>query len=248
MLLFGCDIPIDGVGVLRQPRLSDIMTLRGGEQSYIEYLSLLSQTIDVMKRNDPTFSDAYEKMTDKQKEACSVFKIMTCGGESIRSRTQDALQFFFVERLSWDRRAECFYLGGSKQRIDETNYEDICDAIQTISRVKKTHIEKNLKFGSEKARSIYEKCKAAKEKFEKSKKHGDEKSLSYSNMAAAIAAKSYGYNMFNVWDLTVYQLWDQFSRINVNYQTDLYGQKWAAWGTEPFDFSVWYKDINEDKE
>lgn len=74
-------------------------------------------------------------------------------------------------------------------------------------------------------------------------KAADERALSLSSIISAVAARHHSLNILNIWDLTVYQLYDQFAQLNKSLQVDVSSMRWAAWGQEPFDFSLWYKDM-----
>lgn len=63
------------------------------------------------------------------------------------------------------------------------------------------------------------------------------------NLISAVSARGCGYTLFDIWDLTVYQLYDQFARMNVNVQMDIYSSRWAAWGRDDFDVSLWFKNL-----
>jgi hypothetical protein len=65
------------------------------------------------------------------------------------------------------------------------------------------------------------------------------------NLVAAVSAKHNSYNLFNIWGLTVYQLYDQFARIDIGVQLDIYGTRWAAWGQDAFDTGIWFKRLND---
>ena len=48
--------------------------------------------------------------------------------------------------------------------------------------------------------------------------------------------------MINVWDLTVYQLYDQFLRQSYLNQVQIHAMNYAGWGGE-FDPNDWYKKL-----
>jgi len=69
--------------------------------------------------------------------------------------------------------------------------------------------------------------------------------LRLENLIPAVAAKAYGYNLFNIWDLTLYQFYDQFSRINSNFSLDIASTRWAIWGEDAYDCDPWYTDVHK---
>ena len=66
------------------------------------------------------------------------------------------------------------------------------------------------------------------------------------NIISAVANKSQSLNILNIWDLTVYQLWDCFSRLSNNSIYDIQSMSVAAWGNKDnyFDATAWFKRID----
>ena len=50
----------------------------------------------------------------------------------------------------------------------------------------------------------------------------------------------------NIWDLTIFQLWDCFSRLSNNSIYDIQSMSVAAWGDKDnhFDPTAWFQTIN----
>lgn len=103
-----------------------------------------------------------------------------------------------------------------------------------------------VKFKNAKAKEIYEKIQRKKAEKQKAVSTSKESlSMTLPNLISAVAAYSPTYNYLNIWQLTVYQFYDQFARLNDDLQLKVFGQRWAAWGTDNFDFSVWYRPLNK---
>ena len=66
------------------------------------------------------------------------------------------------------------------------------------------------------------------------------------NIISAVANKSPSLNILNIWDLTIYQIWDCFSRISNNSIYDIQSMSVAAWGDNDnrFDASAWFKRVD----
>ena len=87
--------------------------------------------------------------------------------------------------------------------------------------------------------------KKRKKQFNKNKAKSKEGNANFDlgNVIAKLSAKTNSpYNLTNIYNLTVFQLYDQFYQIIQNNQIDGYVLKWAAWGSEEFDFSLWYNN------
>ena len=126
--------------------------------------------------------------------------------------------------------------------LSKTDLEDISEAVMQLSYIEHDSQEQH-QFASEKARRIWEKCQKGKAQMRKASKQ--DINMELPNLIGAVAARSGGYTLLNIWDLTVYQLYDQFTRTNVNVQMDIYASRWAAWGKDDFDVALWFKNISK---
>ena len=66
------------------------------------------------------------------------------------------------------------------------------------------------------------------------------------NIISAVANKSHSLHIMNIWDLTIFQLWDCFSRLSNNSIYDIQSMSVAAWGDKDnhFDPTAWFQTIN----
>ena len=67
-------------------------------------------------------------------------------------------------------------------------------------------------------------------------------------MISSISAHSKTLNILNIWDLTIFQLYDQFARMR---NDDLYmmnSTSVSVWGDKEnkFDDTIWFSIINKD--
>lgn len=89
----------------------------------------------------------------------------------------------------------------------------------------------------------------AKEKENKRKAQKDFYNMSLPNIISATAAKNPGLNIINIWDATLFQLYDQFEKAQNDDAHYMNSVRVAVWGDEKnqFDPSLWYKN-NFDKQ
>lgn len=111
-----------------------------------------------------------------------------------------------------------------------------CDIILQINFVGGDNQELYGKPKNKRAEEIIAKLQAANMKMKS--KDG----FSFGEMAAAICGLGCGYTLLNVWELTVFQLYDQFFRANSQISFDISAMRWAAYGTEEFDTTAWSKN------
>ena len=86
------------------------------------------------------------------------------------------------------------------------------------------------KVKSKKALAIMEKLN--KGRAEKNKLNKADKNMELGNIISAVANKSQSLNILNIWDLTIFQLWDCFARLNNNTLYDIQSISVATWGNK----------------
>lgn len=72
--------------------------------------------------------------------------------------------------------------------------------------------------------------KLQKGRTEKAKQTAPDKNMELGNIISAVANKSHSLHIMNIWDLTIFQLWDCFSRLSNNSIYDIQSMSVAAWG------------------
>jgi len=92
--------------------------------------------------------------------------------------------------------------------INRDNWDSICEIIKIQNCVKKAEKEE-YNPANEKAREIIEKIKALK------KSIPQRESITLASMISGIAWKSHNINIINIWDITMYQLYDALNRLNL---------------------------------
>lgn len=157
----------------------------------------------------------------------------------LRNELIAAVSFFIDKTLTYDDEIG-YCVDGEVLTLDE--FRDVRSIILQLCCVEDS-VTPPKKFRNEKARKIYELIQARKAEqakaAKKSKKENPDTALP--NLISAFCANSQSYNLLNVWDLTIYQFYDQYHRLDTKIQLDVFGLRWAAWGKKDFDFSLWHK-------
>ena len=78
------------------------------------------------------------------------------------------------------------------------------------------------------------------------KQSKEDKNMELGNILSAVANKSQSLNILNIWDLTVFQVWDCFARLSSNSIYEIQSMSVAAWGNKDntFDASAWFKRMD----
>ena len=229
-LIGGCDIVMDDGVVIQQPTLGMIRDPRVGQARYGAYVNILALTLDDLSQNSAVVFP----------ENTSLYVVLLAIPE-LRGMLTEALSFFLGGVVFRSDTFDFETTNGSI--VNQDNFDDVRSVILRVCCVS-TQSAIKPKFRSKKAQEIYEKIARGREQLEKAKHREGKAEFALANLISAVSAKSPTYNLTNIWDLTVYQLYDQFGRLNVNNQIDIIGLRWAAWGKDDFDFTTWYTPQN----
>lgn len=120
-----------------------------------------------------------------------------------------------------------------KYVINRDNYDEIVRIIELQNNPSgSSHSdEDDYKPADDLASSVAEKLKKSKEIVEKSKAMNSEgEGLTLIDIISAVSAMSNSINKINIWDLTIYQLYDEFARLMKidNYQLQIQASMWSS--------------------
>ena len=219
-LLSNDPIQVPNAGSILSPRLKDISAI--GIHTYHYYLTilLLDSIFDLLLTNT---------------SFCSVLT--------------DILNFFIKEDVVYSPEHKCFFLRQGNEitgSITKDNYPQICDVICQRNNIKSNLQKDPSEVKSKKASEILKKLQKGR-----ARKAGHTKAdenMELGNIISAVAGKSHSLNLLNIWDLTIFQLWDCFARLSNNSIYDIQSMSVAAWGNKDnyFDATAWFKRIYTD--
>ena len=169
--------------------------------------STYSQYLSILCLNPCDLDEEYEELGN-----ISTFEILigSCsqGGKDF---VCNALSLFFVEPVRFQKEYSFFYLGEIKDRryITKENYEMIKTIIRKMSYMIDKEDERPI-FGNERAREMWELIKKNRKKIPVAKQN-----INFASIVSGVAWKSQNVNIITVWDLTIYQLYDAYYRLDV---------------------------------
>lgn len=131
----------------------------------------------------------------------------------------------------------------NEKYINKDNYSYIVDVLKLQNGLMQVE-EKKYNPADEKAREIMEKIKRGQEIAKKNKKKDGD--LDLQDIISAVAGKSNNLNILDIWDLTVYQLYDHFQRLEM---VDGYGISMNAMmhGADIKNVKHWSSKMKDDK-
>jgi len=227
-LIGGTDIVLGGGIVVHQPRLDAIRQPEVGYAKYNGYVSLMALTPEMV-----IGEKVWDGLSLEDKAAITMYALVT-SIQALTEEYREALSFF-VGPLEY---ADGVFRLGDGSVIDAETFDLVRGAILVICGTAADDVDERPPTGK-KARILWEKRMEGRKRMRKQRKA--DAGMELPNIISVLCARSPAYNLTNVWDLTVWQLYDQFSQVYGNVQIGVMAQRWAAWGKEDFDFSIWYK-------
>lgn len=242
-LLSPYPIQIQSVGGILSPKLKDISEI--GFNTYQYYLSTLLMDLktyfSIIKQDEQ-----FEALSDEVKSQLNIFELLTIDNEFVEV-LKNALNFFIEEDVIWSKEHNAFLVYKDNEIvgfITKEVYPQICDLICQRNCIKSNLEEDLSKVKSKKALEIMKKLQ--KGRAEKAKTSKTDKNMELGNIISAVANRSSSLNIINIWDATIFQVWDSFSRLSNNNIYDIQSMSVAAWGNKDnyFDATAWFKRID----
>ena len=235
-------VQIQGVGGILSPTLQSISKI--GINTYQHYLTILLmdlKTYFTMIQQEKIF----ESLSDEEKSQMDVFDLLIMDDRSAEL-LQNVLNFFIAENVIWSKQNNAFLIYDGENvigTITKEIYPQVCDLICQRNCIKSNFEEDLSRIKNKKALEIMKKLQ--KGRTEKAKATKSDKNMELGNIISAVANKSKSINIINIWKLTVYQVWDCFSRIQNNNIFDIQSMSVAAYGNKDnyFDATAWFKRI-----
>lgn len=252
------------IGTLRNPTLRQISELTFPKFGMFQvYLKMTPEQYYTQINKDKI--KYWETLLEDQQNDMTVFDVLLIE-KDVRHTYLEILNFFFEERIIFrdklfmvidtdDYKTADHQIGVTQNNlrgiIHEKIFLEILDILQQICCIKNYDELESTKpvFKNNKAKRLWERMlKAGKEKEEKDAKKNSA-NLTLPNIISATAAKSTNLNIITIWDTTLFQLYDQFGRIQNNDAHLMNCTRVAVWGDEKkkFDPTLWYKNIFDKK-
>ena len=247
------------IGSIRKPKLKDISDSAKGMSfdKFNYYLVFIKMTPEKFYTEIQGQKDYWNFLPEEHIQNITLFDVIL-KEESLQKLYVDILNFFFLETVIFEQGM--FIL--LKSQFDTTKkirkeditgiikkdlFFKILDIIQQICCVK--DFEEDISkepFKNNIAKKLFMKIRKAK-KEEKAKRKLDI-NLTMPNIISSLANKHPSLNCVNIWDITVFQLYDSFEKIRINTIFDIDSRRISIWGdkNKSFDPNLWYKN-NYDK-
>ncbi len=236
-------IRLENVGGIVSPTLRDVSSI--GYNAYQYYLSILLMDL----KSYLTMlgqSESYELLSDEEKARLNPFELLLANEQS-SALLQKVLNFFIAGEVLPSEAHNGFIVqenGRNTGIITRELYPLLCDVICQRICVKTDRKSDLSNIKSKKALEIMKKLQQGRA--EKAKQAKADSNMELGNIISAVANKSQSLNILNIWDLTIFQLWDCFTRLSNNNIYNIQSMSVAAWGNKDnyFDAASWFKRID----
>ena len=128
--------------------------------------------------------------------------------------------------------------------IHRENFDDIMRIVKLQNYLEKPKVDKEeLNPADEEVRKLQEHMKKMREKVEKAKRQqqefeGDDREVDIADIVSAVSSKSNSINKLNIWDFTLYQVYDEYARLELIDNYDFSIRAIMA-GAEKIDLKHW---------
>lgn len=213
-------------GAINATGYGDIIPLTVREivdKGYSEYMKCLN----IMTLETKDFID------DPPEEVHILELLMIYGGQEIESAFEEAMALFLRGDILFDKEDCRVFVKLNDEEINivsKENYHEIQDVIKWQNYIKNFDEKKldNFDPADEETRKLKEQMDAiARKRDELKKKQGqssdedEDSDIDFYDILSAISSKSYGVNELNVPELTVYQVYRKFKRMEIIDQYDI---------------------------
>ncbi len=225
---------LTAVGAIKAPTLREIWNPSVTWQTYNLYLQLLLMT----------------PQTYCGQKDISMFDLIA-SEQNLQNSYEKMFNFFFEETVIWNKENSAFLTfrksnGNEEQSlagiIHRDNFSELCDVILQRCGISRSDTETDVtNVKNKRAKEILEKLQRGRQRISKKSTHDIDVDLP--NLVTALAVKSNSINFINIWDLTIYQFYEQFKKEQANVYFDIQKMSVAAYGNakNTFKGNEWYK-------
>jgi len=235
-LLAGEPIHVDeSIGFLKPLTVREIV--KEGYTKYLKYLNILT-----LKKEDLIGEEG------KDIDLSLFGIILAIEEEEIIQEMKNAVEFFFKEEsvVLKDDGILLINEGENQKIIYDGNFDKFSEVIKFQNSLKKVNGESVEVEATEKAKEIKEKLSKSREQIAmiKQSENDENNELDFTDILSSVSSMSNSINKLNVFDLTVYQLYDEFKRLDLIEQYDISIKSMLA-GAKDVKLKHWSSKIDK---
>lgn len=237
--LIGFEPIITNVGKIKPPYLRDINKI--GYITYSSYINALLLDPKIYYFQIIKDKNYYNNLSDDERANLSTYDLIRQDNR-LQELFSTVLNFFFIENISYNYENNVFVSTDNNNKIvgiiNKNSFPQICGIILQMNYMNASSKNK-IKFKNDKAKKIWEKLNNKKEK-----QTSNDMRMDLGNIISSLSGHR-NLNIINIWELTVYQLYDQFYRERLNISYNIYANSISIYGNKDnkFDIDLWFKYI-----
>lgn len=243
------------MGSIIKPKLKDIDSDdMSFEQLYFyEFLAVMTPEDYFTKMKGDEGKEQWEMINEDDRSKIKIFDVINAD-QTLQQSFLGLFNFFFKETVLYSdgyfvtlQPNKHYNIPSDIKKNDivgvitNDNFSEVLDIIRQICCID-VDIEKTEqpKFKNRAAERIFKKI----EKAESKKKKKANKNLTLPNIISSITVKHNSINFTNIWDYTIFQLLDNFYRLQTEDIHQIDCTRVSVWGDEKntFDPARWYKN------
>jgi hypothetical protein len=220
-----------GVGHIKAVKLSDIDALPQKNDTYQMYTSLMLCDAEKL----------YKVLGVDGDYTASTFDVFTSDSR-LTGELLLLLDFFLEESIAYvntEKKYVTFVGEEAVGVIDGSNFDEVVSVILQRCGIGDDKKKEKPTFKNKRAKEIWEKTHAT----ETPKDFADRENYDLGNVVAHLASRGSGLNILNIWDMTVYNVYDQFMILRKGIAHEVGSTNAAVWGDKDnkFDLDSWFK-------
>lgn len=246
-MLSGEPIYVQEVGHIRSPQLRELCPKSGiGYRVYNLYLNFLSWDKEQLLKYDQLMQ--FRGATRLNRECFNAFDVATLLPYT-RELYRGVLSFFMVEDLLWDDDHRTFRAVVSDDstnqvgEINRNNFDDVRNLMLQFNFIGLDKDDSPSAHSTDAARDLWEKSQRFLKEQAKSSTKEDKPEYHLGNVISKVCAIHPSYNLLNVYNLTIFQLYDAFFQAGYMRSADLSERIFSTHGGEKFRFEDWLKPV-----
>lgn len=244
------------IGTVRKPKLKDISKITFEKFDTYEFFLLLTPEMFFNKLVGENKEGYWGSFSVEEQQITNMYDIVLAD-ENLQRVYVEIFNFFFVEQVIFkegvfillsqgvDTSTEIDSIDHVRGVIHKEVFAQVLEVLQQICCIYKEKDEsKKVKYKNKLAEKLHKRMLAAAEK----EKKKFDKNLTVPNIISTLSCNHPSINYINIWELTLFQLFDNFERLQLRFVYEIDSTRVSVWGDEKktFDAALWYKN-NYDK-
>jgi hypothetical protein len=249
-LLTNTPIYLQGIGFVKNPTLHDIFDDRIMGYSNFEFIKKFLY-IDMNTFLKITNQEVvYKQLSNSEKEIYTLFRFMVVTPQT-KEIIDNLLSFFIYGRYEFNKANLTYKIYDIDNQtvgfITNENYNDFIHCIMQICCLKVPTQKTSEKYKNQKAKEFYESFQKKKDENlkQQQKNEGDSSQELPFLISKYCSWNTSGINILNIWELTLFQFYDQFKELNYQKQVrmsdDIYTHSLTFKEATQYDTQTWLK-------